>query len=57
MLMKETKNNINIDYTMFLDQKNQCCENDSILESHYYPKPFIDSVQPLSNYQWHFPQN
>ena len=35
-------------YTTFLNWKNQHCEND------YYPKQSTDSVQSLSNYQWHF---
>ena len=34
--------------TMFLDWKNQYCEND------YYPKQSTDLMQSLSNYQWHF---
>ena len=37
-------------YTMFLDWKNQYCEND-------YPEKFTDSMQSLSNYQWHFSKN
>ena len=37
-------------YTMFLDWKNQYCEND-------YPEKFTDSMQSLSNYQWHVSQN
>ena len=28
------------------------CDNDS-----YYPKHYTDSMQSLSNYQWHFSQN
>ena len=32
---------------MFLDWKNQHCEND-------YPRQSTDSMQSLSNYQWHF---
>ena len=40
-------------YPMFLDWKNQHCENDSA----NYPKQSTDSMQSLSNYQWHFLQN
>ena len=36
---------------MFLDLKNQHCENDYITQSN------ADSMQSLSNYQWHFSQN
>ena len=33
---------------MFLDWENQYCENN------HYPKQSTDSIQYLSNYQWHF---
>ena len=36
-------------YTMFLDWKNQYCQNWL-----YYPRQSTDSIQFLSNYQWHF---
>ena len=36
---------------MFLDWKNQHCEND------WNPKQSTDSTQSLSNYQWHFLEN
>ena len=39
-------------YTMFLDWKNQYCEND-----YTTPKQSTDSMQFLSNYQWHFSHN
>ena len=39
---------------MFLDWKNQDCEND---EWQYYPKQPRNSKQSVQNYQWHFPQN
>ena len=38
-------------YTIFLDWKNQYCENDP-----YDPKQSTDSKQTLSKYQWHFSQ-
>ena len=34
-------------YTMLLDWKNQYCENDYTTQSN------LDSIQSLSNYQWH----
>ena len=37
---------------MFLDWKNQYCENDYTTQSH----TAIDSVQSLSQFQWHFLQ-
>ena len=39
-------------YTMFLDWKNQYCENDYTI-----PKQSTDSMQFLSNYSWYFSQN
>ena len=42
---------------MFMDWKNQYCENvchDTVL---YYPKLSTDSMQFLSSNQWHFSQN
>ena len=38
--------------TVFLDWKSQYCENDN-----NYSKQATDSMQSLSNYQWHFSQN
>ena len=34
-------------YIMFMDQKNQYCENEYTTQS-------IDSMQSLSSYQWYF---
>ena len=38
-------------YSMILGRKNQYCENN------YTTKRNLDSMQPLSNYQWHFSQD
>ena len=35
-------------YTMVMDWKNQCSENE------YNPKQSVDSMQSLSSYQWYF---
>ena len=48
--MKEIKD-ITEKYIMFLDCKNQYCENN------YNTKQSTDLMQSLSNYQWHFSQN
>ena len=52
-LMKEIKDDINRWRDIpFLGRKSQYCENDN-----NYSKQATDSMQSLSNYQWHFSQN
>ena len=51
ILMREIKDDTNRECnTMFLDWKNQYCEND-------YPKQFAGWMQSLLSYQGHFSQN
>ena len=51
ILMKEIKDDTDR-YTMFLDWKNQHCENDFTTR-----KQSTESMQSLSNYRQHFSQN
>ena len=59
-------------YTVFIDWKNQCSENEYTTQSEneyeneytemneneiYYPKQSIHSMQSLSSYQWYFSEN
>ena len=53
IIFSRYKDDTNIQrHTMLLDWKIQCCE-----KRLYYPKQPADSMQSLSNYQWHFSQN
>ena len=51
MLKKESEDDTER-YTMFLDWKNQYCQN-----GYTNPRQSTESMQSLSNYQWPFSQN